>query len=217
MEAGANQRVTTDSGIVLDFAGLFGDSVEQKRPSKTPLETILEGGQYKTITEPKKPAEAPPEGLEGQQAKGLYLQAKREAAEKQRTLDIFREYQENIKRSGQLQTEILKGVKAGENVYNLFLKAVKAISLMTSNSLFYSQIEADTRAIYGAGLNYKPPLQHELQDTQERLQRLLEAEKREQPPDSRERIRAAIKAHRAAIERLEDMIAKADTKKSGEL
>lgn len=46
MEAGANQRVTTDSGIVLDFAGLFGDSVEQKRPSKTPLETILEGGQY---------------------------------------------------------------------------------------------------------------------------------------------------------------------------
>lgn len=47
MEAGANQRVTTDSGIVLDFAGLFGDSVEQKRPSKTPLETILEGGQYK--------------------------------------------------------------------------------------------------------------------------------------------------------------------------
>lgn len=88
---------------------------------------------------------------------------------------------------------------------------------MTSNKLFYMQIEADTRAIYGAGLNYKPPLQHELQDTQERLQRLLEAEQREQPPDSRERIRAAIKAHRAAIERLEDMIAKADTKKSGEL
>ena len=129
MEAGANQRVTTDSGIVLDFAGLFGDSVEQKRPSKTPLETILEGGQYKTITEPKKPAEAPPEGLEGQQAKGLYLQAKREAAEKQRTLDIFREYQENIKRSGQLQTEILKGVKAGENVYNLFLDRQRVCQL----------------------------------------------------------------------------------------
>lgn len=217
MEAGANQRVTTDSGIVLDFAGLFGDSVEQKRPSKTPSETILEGGEYKTIAEEKKPVETPPEGLEGQQAKGLYLQAQREAAEKQRTLDIFREYQENIKRSGQLQTEILKGVKGGESVYNLFLKAVKAISLMTSNRLFYSQIEADIEAIYGRGLQHKPPLQKALQEAQERLQRLLEAEQREQPPDSRERIRAAIKAHRAAIERLEDMIAKADTKKSGEL
>ena len=112
MEAGANQRVTTDSGIVLDFAGLFGDCVEQKRPSKMPSETILEGGQYKTITEHKKTVETPSEDLEGQQAKGLYLQAQREAAEKKRTLDIFREYQENIKRSGQLQTEILAGRRA---------------------------------------------------------------------------------------------------------
>lgn len=47
MEAGVNQRVTTDSGIVLDFSGLFGDSVKQKSHSKTPSETILEGGQYK--------------------------------------------------------------------------------------------------------------------------------------------------------------------------
>lgn len=173
MEAGANQRVTTDSGIVLDFAGLFGDCVEQKRPSKMPSETILEGGQYKTITEHKKTVETPSEDLEGQQAKGLYLQAQREAAEKQRTLDIFREYQENIKRSGQLQTEILKGVKAGESVYNLFLKAVKAISLMTSNSLFYSQIEADTRAIYGEGLQEQAPLQCELAEVQKRLARRI--------------------------------------------
>lgn len=211
MEAGANQRVTTDSGIVLDFAGLFGDSVEQKRPSKTPLETILEGGQYKkTITEPKKPAEAPPEGLEGQQAKGLYLQAKREAAEKQRTLDIFREYQENIKRSGQLQTEILKGVKAGENVYNLFLKAVKAISLMTSNSLFYSQIEADTRAIYGEGLQEQAPLKCELAEVQKRLERLREAQAEELEHDSRERIGRAIQAHEAKIAQLQGKIDRAN-------
>ncbi len=87
---------------------------------------------------------------------------------------------------------------------------------MTSNSLFCSQIEADIEAIYGRGLQYKPPLQKELQETQERLQRLLEAEQGEQPPDSKQRIQAAIKAHRAAIERLEDMINKADTQKSGE-
>lgn len=217
MEAGANQRVTTDSGIVLDFAGLFGDSVEQKRPSKTPPETILEGKQYKTITELEKPVETPSEGLEGQQAKKLYLDTQREREDRQRSLEVYRTYQENIKTSSQLQTEILKGLKAGEDVYSLFLKAAKAISLMTSNSLFYSQIEADIEAIYGRGLQHKPPLQKELQDTQERLQRLLEAEQREQPPDSRERIQRAIEAHRATIERLEDMIAKADTKKSGEL
>lgn len=224
MEAGANQRVTTDSGIVLDFAGLFGDSVEQKRPSKTPLETILDGGQYKTITEPQKPVEGLKTGLQGipqkeppEQAKILLLNTQREREDHQRSLEVYRHYQENIKTSGQLQTDILKGVQAGTDIYSLFLKAAKAISLMTSNSLFYSQIEADIEAIYGRGLQHKPPLQKELQETQTRLQRLLEAGQREQPPDIRERIRAAIKAHRAAIERLEDMIAKADTKKSGEL
>lgn len=210
MEAGANQRVTTDSGIVLDFAGLFGDSVEQKTPSKTPQETLFDGREYKTIAEEKKPAETLTEGLERQQAKGLYLQAQREAAERQRTLDIFREYQENIKRSGQLQAEIAKGVKAGESVYKLFLKAVRAISLMTSNSLFYSQIEADTRAIYGEGLQEQAPLQCELEEVQKRLTRLKEAQAQELEHDSRERIGRAIKAHEAKIAQLQEKISRAN-------
>lgn len=210
MEAGVNQRVTTDSGIVLDFAGLFGDSVEQKTPPKKPQETLLEGGEYKTIAEDKKPVETLTEGLERQQAKGLYLQAQREAAEKQRTLDIFREYQENIKRGGQLQVEITKGVKAGESVYKLFLKAVKAISLMTSNSLFYSQIEADTRAIYGEGLQEQAPLQCELEEVQKRLTRLKEAQAQELEHDSRERIGRAVQAHEAKIAQLQEKISRAN-------
>ena len=80
---------------------------------------------------------------------------------------------------------------------------------MTSNSVFYSQIEDDTRSIYGRGLNYKP-LQNELQDTQKRLQRLLEAEQREADTDSRERIKRAVKAHREHIAELEAMIARAE-------
>ena len=85
---------------------------------------------------------------------------------------------------------------------------------MTSNTVFYSQLEGDIRAIYGQGLLDSLPLQIELQETQTRLQRLLEAGQREQPPDNRERIQRAIEAHRATIERLEDMIAKAATKKT---
>jgi len=80
---------------------------------------------------------------------------------------------------------------------------------MTSNSLFYSQIEEDTRSIYGRGLNYKPPLQNELQDAQERLQRLLEAEQRETQPDEKRRISGAVKAHKEHIAELETMIARA--------
>lgn len=208
-------KVAITDDLILDFTGLFSESPPEAPESH--VEPLL-GAEWTGDREAaQKPVEGQINGLETQQAVGLYLKTQREREAEQRSLEVYRAYQENIKASSQLQTEILKGIKAGEDVYSLFLKAAKAISLMTSNKLFYTQIEADTRAIYGAGLNYKPPLQHELQDTQERLQRLLEAEQREQPPDSRERIRAAIKAHRAAIERLEDMIAKADTKKSGEL
>lgn len=210
MKAGANQRVAIDDNLVLDFAGLFAVDTSTKQAAKSPPETSLGEEDIKTIAEPQKLAKRKKEGLEGQQAKGLYLQAKREAAEKQRTLDIFREYQENIKRSGQLQTEILKGVKAGESVYNLFLKAVKAISLMTSNSLFYSQIEADTRAIYGEGLQEQAPLQCELAEVQKRLTRLKEAQAEELEHDSRERIGRAIQAHEAKIAQLQGKIDRAN-------
>ena len=54
--------------------------------------------------------------------------------------EAYKEYQKNIKLSETLQCEILKGVKSGENILPLFLKAVKAISLMTSNKLFYTEI-----------------------------------------------------------------------------
>lgn len=112
--------------------------------------------------------------------------------------------------SSQLQTDILKGVKAGESIYSLFLKAAKAISLMTSNSVFYSQIEADTRAIYGEGLHKQAPLENELEEVQQRLTNLNAAQSRELEPDSRERIGRAIKAHEAKIASLKDQIERAN-------
>jgi hypothetical protein len=201
------ERVVTlgNNALTLDFTGLFDSKPEKQAPEK-PVEPLLAQGVYKSPTEPQKPPEAPETATAGEQAITLYRERKQAAEAHQKSLDVYKTYQENIKRSGQLQTDILKGIKAGESVYSLFLQAAKAISLMTNNSLFYSQIEADIVAIYGAGLLEKDPLQKDLQDTQTRLERLLEAEKREQAPDSQSRIQAAIKAHRARIAELENLI-----------
>lgn len=201
---GAEAKVAITDDLILDFTGLFSESPPEAPES--PVEPFLGAGEYKTLTEPQKPVDGLTEGLEGQQAKKLYLEAQREREDHQRSLEAYRAYQENTKRSEQLQSEILKGIKAGEDVYSLFLKAAKAISLMTSNTVFYGQIEADLTAIYGRGLLYKPPLQNELQDTQKRLQRLSEAEKRETETDSRERIKRAIEAHKRTIAELVTMI-----------
>lgn len=65
-----------------------------------------------------------------------------------RSKEIYKEYQKNIRTSEQLQIEILKGAKEGEPLPELFLKAVKAISLMTSNTVFYNQLERDIKEKY---------------------------------------------------------------------
>lgn len=114
---------------------------------KKPTETQTVSGEYKTTANTETPLKTPTEGIEGIHK----LQRKADATKQDidRSLAVYKEYQKNTLISSQLQTEIIKGAKAGEDIYSLFLKAVKVISLMTSNSVFYTQLEADIRAIYG--------------------------------------------------------------------
>lgn len=203
-EAIQRQRVTITDNVILDFTGLFS----QEKATESPVEPLLGAGAINNPIEPQKPVQGQINGLEREQAKQLFLQASREQEDHRRSLEVYRTYQENIKTSSTLQTQILKGLKAGEDVYSLFLKAAKAISLMTSNSVFYSQTEEDLKAIYGRGLQEKPPLQIELEEVQGRLQKLIEADKREKDSDSKERIQRAIQAHKNKATELREMIEK---------
>ena len=204
-EAIQRQRVTITDNVILDFTGLFS----QEEAPESPVEPLLGAGAINNPIEPQKPVQGQINGLEREQVKQLFLQATREQEDHRRNLEVYRTYQENIKTSSTLQTQILKGLKAGEDVYSLFLKAAKAISLMTSNSVFYSQTEEDLKAIYGRGLQEKPPLQIELEEVRKRLQKLTEAAQREQEHDSQQRIQAAIKRHKSRITELEELISKA--------
>ena len=203
-EAIQRQRVTITDNVILDFTGLFS----QEEAPESPVEPLLGAGAINNPIEPQKPVQGQINGLEREQAKQLFLQATREQEDHRRNLEVYRTYQENIKTSSTLQTQILTRLKAGEDVYSLFLKAAKAISLMTSNSVFYSQTEEDLKAIYGRGLQEKPPLQIELEEVQGRLQKLIEADKREKDGDSKERIQRAIQAHKNKATELREMIEK---------
>ena len=81
---------------------------------------------------------------------------------------------------------------------------------MTSNTLFYSQLNDDIRAIYGAGLLEPKPLELELEEVQGRLEKLREASQREtEPADNKERIKRAIQAHEQRATQLKELIEKA--------
>ena len=136
----------------------------------------------------------------------LQRQSDKNKVEAERIKEVYTTYQNNIKTSSTLQTEILKGLKAGEDIYRLFLKAVKAISLMTSSSVFYTQSEQDIKIIYGIGLQEKVPLQIELKEVETRLKRLQEALLREDNTDDKRRVETAIKVHKEKIEKISSLM-----------
>ena len=196
MTAGINQRAYISENVILDFSGIF-DRLDEARNdfnglgNTQPAPDLIDA--YRGITEPTERAIA----------KEPIKTIPRAETEQKTAFNVYMQYQENIKTSSQLQTDILKGLKAGENVYSLLLKASKAIELMTGNKLFYSQIERDIIDIYGAGLLEKPPLKLELEAVQGRLQKLRQAQERDGDTGN---IATAIKAHEDRAGQIQELL-----------
>lgn len=183
----------------------FSPDPEKKPPATIPVERLSEGRQGKGTTETEKPTE-------GLVASHTELQRKAEAqrAKIDRSLEICREYQTNIRKTELLQAEILKGAGAGADIYQLFLKAGEAIALMTSNPLFIRQLEESIKVVYGKGLLEPAPLRLELGEVEYHLEKLGQALAREEDPDSLHQIRRAIQAHEKRRAELRSLIAKAE-------
>lgn len=181
-------------GLNLDFSGLDNIAPQTaKRDFKEPFKVEGVKMPIEEGTSPKQANSNP----QGELVEGVALARLNRAKEDhQHTLERYKDYQKNIREAGTLQTELTKGVRAGEPAYTLLLKAIKAISLMTGNKLFYSQIYKDLKAIYGEGLKEQIPLEWELDEVRERLANMREAIERETTePDSKDRIKKAIEAH----------------------
>lgn len=172
----------------LDFTGL--DSLASRKPQEG-AETAQDAAQ-----EPVR--DKPPATLQREQ--------ERRTAEQERALQICREYQDNIKKSGSAQTFILKGLQSGANPYKLLLAACECIGRLTSNRAFKEQASADIEAIAGKGLLQPDALTIELEGIQSRLAMLTRPELEREPEDSRRRIAAAIRAHRQRAGEIEKIL-----------
>ena len=113
------------------------DELIEKRRNMNPQETLKI---------PK--AEPQPQGVYSKLAKlEQEKERQREAAEKQ--IWLWSAHQEAIVKSGQLTNDITKGIQVGEKPEILLLKAIKCISLMTGNDLFYELNRDNIKKIYG--------------------------------------------------------------------
>jgi hypothetical protein len=187
----------------IDFAPLFNIG-SNAIASKTPTEATKENSPYKHPIKNKS-------GTEGQINRNkaiteLQKELNNRNKDIERAKQVYEVYQENIKKSEKLRTEILKGVRAGQDIIPLFLKAVETISLMASDVAFYNQIKDDIKEIYGEIFLQKEPLQIELQETEQRLEKLQEAQKRERSGTVNQKLNNAIRQHRERIEQIKAIL-----------
>ncbi|MBR1373958.1 hypothetical protein IJ556_05860 [bacterium] len=152
----------------------------------------------------------PPTEEKDRQGGGDMPQLQRAADKRAQDLDraagILKEYQEHTAAANGHIVEIAKGIKAGEDIHILFLKALKALELVTNNKMLESAA-ADYLAIYGAGFGTSSLLKIELEQTQQRLNKLEQAAADETiSSGERDRIAGAIQRHKARIERISKQI-----------
>lgn len=139
------------------------------------------------------------------------IKLRRQQEDHEQIQEAYKAYQDNIKRSGELRAEILRGIKSGEPTPTLLLKAVECISNMTGDKLFYTQAEKDIKAIYGEAFLSRGSLELELVEVEERLSMLKKACKREGIDEGdKERITIAIKSHEKRQETIKALIERAE-------
>jgi hypothetical protein len=120
--------------------------------------------------------------------------------------EIQARHQTARKDSGQVKAEILKGIKSGQDIHLLFLKACEAISIATQDESFYKQADSDITAVYGHGFKNPATIEKEIQETENRLNRLRDAEISESDDNAHKRISNAIKAHEERLTDLRKML-----------
>lgn len=139
------------------------------------------------------------------------IKLRRQQEDHKQIQEAYKAYQDNIKRSGDLRAEILRGIKSGESTPTLLLKAVECISNMTGDKLFYTQAEKDIKAIYGEAFLSGESLELELVEVEERISMLKKADKREDIDEGdKERITIAIKSHEKRQETIKALIERAE-------
>ena len=79
-------------------------------------------------------------------------QLDKEKREREKLREIYHIQQENIRKADTLRSEILKGIQRAEEPTVLLLKAIKCISLMTGDTVIYTQSKRDISAVYGQEL-----------------------------------------------------------------
>lgn len=144
----------------------------------------------------KKPAEGKPE------AQSLQRKADHRKQQLAVSADVLKEYQANKKLTTSIVAEINHGLQQGEDIYDLFLKAVEGLALTTNDPDLMARSKEVIQSVYGVGLREPRALEIEKQETQKRLKRLIESLEEAGDISDQLRLKRAIQAHQKRLDSL---------------
>ena len=121
---------------------------------------------------------------------------------KKEYLELYRRFNENIRLSNSIPTEILKGLQKGEPITALFLQAMKRISLMTNNTLTYTESVNFINSVYGVGLHEPEATALTLEAVNNRLEKLRLSLNTTIDTTNRAHVLTAIQQHEQLIQEL---------------
>ena len=78
------------------------------------------------------------------------------------------QYLENTRRTEELQSEVLRGAKSGEDPAQLLILCSKALSLVTNNPVFADEVERAMMAVQGHALGDPALTRQELEEENKR-------------------------------------------------
>ena len=184
-------------------------SLEKKDSHKTLIQESFKESAYNNSENEENRNNSEYERLNG--ISSLQRKSDLNKAEKERYTAVYEKYQINIRKSESLRSEILKGLKQGEDIYSLFLMAAETVSMLIDDVTFYRQIEKDIKEIYGECFNEKDPIKIEINGIDKRLVKLKSALEKENDQSKSNRIRWAITEHEKKKTRLNKMLENGDS------
>ena len=173
----------------LDFSKI--DSLGSPQKPANEFKATDHTNTHKTT---KKPAEGK---LEAQS-----LQRKADHRKQQLAIsaDVLKEYQANKKLTTRIVAEINHGLQQGQDIYDLFLKAVEGLALTTNDPDLMARSREAVQSVYGVGLRKPRAVEIEKQETQKRLKRLIESLEEASDISDQLRLKRAIQAHQKRLD-----------------
>lgn len=178
----------------LDFSKIDSLGSPQK-PASEPKEV--------NHSKPLKTVKKPVEGKIEPRTQSLQRKADNRQKQLEDSARVLKEYQKSKRLTTELVAEINKGVQQGIDIYDLFLKAVEALALATNDKELHKRTRDNLKTIYGLGLKEPRAVELEIEDTQKRLERLLQALNNADSVEDKERLKKAVTAHQKRLETLQ--------------